>query len=63
MCYVEKPEQALNRLALNGSANLAIVVSGADHYVKGELSSAMGLKLTLDQPWNDLWPAPLLLFK
>lgn len=47
--YVKKLEQGLNRLASLSSADLAIVVNGADPYEKDELPSAMGLKLSLDQ--------------
>ena len=47
--YVPKLEQGLNRLASAGTADLAIVVSGADPYAKDELPSAMPLKLSLDQ--------------
>ena len=47
--YVERLQQGLDRLAAAGSADLAIVVSGADPYEKDELPSASLLKLSLDQ--------------
>lgn len=47
--YLTCLKDGLTRMASLGSADLAIVVSGADPYVKDELPSAAGLKLSLEQ--------------
>jgi acetoin utilization deacetylase AcuC-like enzyme len=47
--YLPGLKDGLARMASSGPADLAIVVSGADPYVKDELPSATGLKLSLEQ--------------
>ncbi len=47
--YLNRLEQGLNQLAASGSADLAIVVSGADPFENDELPSTAKLKLTLEQ--------------
>lgn len=47
--YVDRLKAGLFQLEQFGTADLAIVVSGADPYEKDELPSTAGLKLSLDQ--------------
>jgi acetoin utilization deacetylase AcuC-like enzyme len=47
--YVGRLGEGLDQLERLGSADLAIVVSGADPFEKDELPSTAGLKLTLEQ--------------
>ncbi|SHO52645.1 histone deacetylase family protein [Desulfopila aestuarii] len=47
--YIERLQKGLNKLAENASADLAIVVCGADPYENDELPSASRLKLSLEQ--------------
>lgn len=47
--YMDQLNNGLEKLALQGSADLAIVVSGADPYEKDELPSTTGLRLSLAQ--------------
>lgn len=47
--YVKKLHDGLTKLEQGGTADLAIVVCGADPYEKDELPSTSPLKLTLDQ--------------
>ncbi len=47
--YLIQLEAGLNRLSQTGTADLAIVVCGADPYEHDELASASALKLSLDQ--------------
>ena len=47
--YIERLKTGLDRIEELGSADLAIVVSGADPFEKDELPSTAGLKLSLEQ--------------
>ena len=47
--YLDRLRDGLHRLEQTGSADLAVVVCGADPFEKDELPSTAGLKLTLDQ--------------
>ncbi len=47
--YLDRLKQGLDELGATGSADLAIVVSGADPFEKDELPSTSKLRLTLEQ--------------